>query len=165
KLLGAEYNPDTNRADIHFHVTEGPLVHVKIAGAHVWGFTKRKILPVYQQVGINTEIIQEGRQDLVEHFQAKGYFDAKVDVNVQKQTDGEAIVYQVTRGPRHRVASVEIAGNEKLEEGELKPHLKVQKAHLFSHGTYSAKAVKDSVKNLKAVYEAAGFSSVKVTPT
>src|SRR5205807_1984032 len=95
KMLGAEYNPSTNRADIHFNVQEGPLIHVQVAGAHVWGFTQRKLLPVYQQVGVNTELIQEGRQNLISHFQGKGFFDAKVDVNVQKQADGETIVYQV----------------------------------------------------------------------
>ena len=167
KLLGAKYHPETNRADILFHVKEGPQVHVKVAGAHVWGFTQHKLLPVYQQVGVNTELIQEGRQNLISHFQSKGFFDAKVDVNVQQQSNGESIVYQVTKGPRHRVSAVQIAGNQKLEEDDLLTHVKIKKAsriNFFSHGTYSAKAVKDSVKNLKAVYQAAGFSSVKITP-
>jgi outer membrane protein insertion porin family len=166
KLLGAQYKPETNRADIHFHVNEGPVVNVKVAGAHVWGFTQKKILPVYQQVGINTEIIQEGRQNLISHFQGKGFFDAKVDVNVQKpDANSETIVYQVTKGPRHKVTGVEVAGNQKMDDDDLLPHVAVKKAHWFNHGTYSEKVVKQSVKNLKAVYQASGFSSVKVTPT
>jgi outer membrane protein insertion porin family len=87
-----------------------------------------------------------------------------VDVDVQQKPDGETILYQVTKGPRHRVAKVEVAGTEHIDEQELLSHVKVQKAHFITHGSYSEKAVKQSVKNLKAVYQSAGYSSVKVTP-
>src|SRR5207237_7086930 len=116
------------------------------------------------QVGVNPELIQEGRQNLVSYFQSKGYFDAKVSSQVQQQPSGETILYQITRGPRHRVADVSIAGNQHIDEKQLMPHVKLQKAHFFSHGTYSEKAVRTSIKNLQAVYAAAGYSSVKVTP-
>ena len=164
KLISANYNAGNNRADITFNVQSGPFYHVKVQGGHVWSWTKRKLLPVYQQVGVDPEIIQEGRKNLVSHFQSKGYFDAKVDVNTQKQTDGETIVYQIAKGPRHKVKDVDIAGNQTLKEDDLLKHVPVKKAHIFSHGSYSENLLHTSIKNLQRVYQANGFSDVKVTP-
>ena len=164
KLIGANYDPQTNRADIQFNVTPGPLIHVKVQGAHLWSWTQRRLLPLYQQVGLDPELIQEGRKNLISHFQSKGYFDTKVDTQVQQQPDGETVLYQITKGPRHKVKQVNIAGNQHISDKELRSVLKVGKAHFFSRGQYSEKLVRSSVNNLKRVYEANGFSTVQVTP-
>src|SRR5712691_2787884 len=60
---GAEYDPSSRRANIHFKVTTGPPVHVKIEGGHIWVRTRRKLLPIYQQAGLDPELIQEGRRN------------------------------------------------------------------------------------------------------
>lgn len=165
KLIGANYDPETNRADVHFNVNPGPIVHVNIQGAHLWSWTKRKMLPVYQQVGLDPELIQEGRQNLVSYFQQKGFFDAKVAANVQQNgPNDETITYVITKGPRHKVDDVTIAGNQKISTKALMSHVSVHKGHLWSHGQYSEKLVRSSVDNLKRTYEANGFSSVSVTP-
>lgn len=164
RLIGAQYNPETNRADITFNVQTGPIVHAKVEGAHVWPWTKRKLLPLYQGVGVDEEVIQEGRQNLVSHFQSKGYFDTKVDAQVEQQPAGELVVYRVTKGPRHKVAQVSVAGNQHLPEKQLKPSITVEKGHFFWHGKYSQKFVRASVKNLENIYKANGYSDVKVTP-
>src|SRR5262249_31848942 len=91
-------------------------------------------------------------------------FDAKVDTHIQQQADGEAVLYQVTKGPRHKVSNVEIAGNQHLSDQELRGVLKVGKARIFSRGQYSEKLVRSSGTNLKGVYQASGCGSVQITP-
>jgi outer membrane protein insertion porin family len=164
KLIGAEYDPVTNRANISFHVERGPLVHVKVEGAHVWKATERKLIPLYQQVGVDDELVQEGRKNLVSHFQSKGYFDAVVETNVDKQGSGETILYRIAKGPKHKVASVSIDGNKVLGDSQLLARSSVRKAKLFSHGAFSEKLLRSSTKSLEAAYRAEGFSEVKVTP-
>ncbi len=164
KLLGANYDAATNKADISFQVKTGPLIHVDIQGAHVWSWTKKRLLPVYDQVGADPEVIQEGRRNLASHFQNKGYFDVKVSVNVQQRPNGESIVYQVEKGPRRKVGEVTVAGNNTLTKEELMPTIAVKEGGILKHGNYSEKLVQKSVKNLEGMYKAAGFSTVKVTP-
>lgn len=164
KVQGAEYDPETNRADVHFNVDPGPIINVDVKGAHIWSWTRRKLLPVYAEIGVDPELIQEGRQNLVSYFQSKGYFDVNVVSNVTQRPNGENIVYQITKGPRHKVKAVDLTGNKTIDEDNLVGHITVQKAHLFSHGKFSDKLVKESVSNLENVYKAEGFSSVKVTP-
>ncbi len=164
KLRGAMYDPATNRADVMFAVKSGPIVHVKVQGAFLWSWTRHSLLPIYEQVGFDREIIEEGRENLVSYFQKKGYFTVSVTVNVQKQTNGEDIVYRVVKGPRHKVNEVSLKGNKTLGGSELMPQVTVKEGGFLSHGAYSEKLVTQSVKNLKAAYQAAGFSDVQVTP-
>jgi outer membrane protein assembly factor BamA len=164
QMIGAEYDPATNRANISFHVVAGPLVRVEVTGAHVWKATQRKLLPLYQQVGVDDELVQEGRRNLISHFESKGFFDAAVEANVSKQGSGETIQYKITKGSKHKVASVSIAGNKTLGDKQLLPHVAVEKAKYFSRGLYSDKLLRSSASNLEATYRAEGFSDVKVTP-
>lgn len=164
---GVEYDPETNRADVHFKVTGGERVHVKIVGAHLWSWTRHRLLPMYAQAGLDPEIITEGRENLISYFQSKGYFDVRVSNETRATNTGEQIVYQIAKGRRNKVKSVEIAGNRTLSDAELRGHIKIEKASFvpfLSHGKFSDQLVRESVKNVERVYQAAGFSDVKVTP-
>ena len=164
KLVGADYSPGSNRANIVYDVKTGPIIHVKVSGAHLWSWDRRKLLPVYQQAGVDPELIQEGRQNLVSYFQSKGYFDTKVESQVNHQDSVETILYQITKGPRHKVKGVSVAANQHFPAKQLLAQVKVEKAHFYSHGKFSDKLVRTSVRNLENLYKADGFSSVKVTP-
>lgn len=163
KLAGAEYNADTNRADIHFEVTAGAKTSVQLEGAHLWPWTKKNLLPEYQGVGVDEETVQEGQQALASYYQAKGYFDVRVDSQMNGNDKLRTVVYRVTKGKKHKVTDVHLSGDKQLKPAELAPHIAVEKKHPFSHGKYSDQLVRTSVNNLKAVYQSQGFSSVQVT--
>jgi outer membrane protein insertion porin family len=163
KLNGAEYHAETNRADIHFDVNAGVLTHVNIEGAHLWSWTKKAQLPIYQGVGVDDESVHEGQQALISYFQAKGSFDVKVESQLATAATGDTVTYRINKQKKHKVTSVELAGNKQLPPSNLAPQIAVQKKHFFSSGKFSDDLVRSSVKNLKAVYESEGFSSVEVT--
>jgi outer membrane protein insertion porin family len=159
RLAGAEYNPKTRRADITFEVKKGPVVDVRVEGARVGGGTREKLLPIYQQVGLTPELIQEGRQNLIKHFESKGFFDVTVDSDVQSTPSGETVRYKIAKGPRKKIVDVEFRGNDHFDEDDLEDNVAVEKARLLSKGKYDEK----SEKMLEAIYRAAGFNQVKVT--
>ena len=164
QLVGAAYDPESNRADITFNVKTGPIVNVRVEGAHLWSWTRNKLLPIYQQAGLGPELIQEGRQNLISHFQQQGYFETKVTADVQQDSSGQTIVYTIVKGPRHKVSDIDIVGNQARDEKDLMGHVKVSRGRFFSHGLYSEQLVRQTVNNLKKVYQADGYSDVKVTP-
>ena len=163
-MAGAEYDLSTHRADIKFEVTPGARAHVIVGGAHLWGRTRRKLLPIYQIAGLDPELIQESRENLISNFQAKGYFDVAVQSDVQPARNGQTILFRIFKGTRHRVTDVAIVGSQELPDDQLRGHVKVQKGRFFSHGSFSQRLAKTSADNLKRVYQAKGFSSVTVTP-
>jgi outer membrane protein assembly factor BamA len=169
KLIGANYSPETNRADISFEVQPGPPVHVYLEGAHLSPWLLRpilesqrrhKVLPVYQQSGLTPELIQEGRQGLLTTFREQGFFDVQVDVDTKDRPDGTVITYAVKKGDRKKIEDLAFTGNNHLGQDELEQHVNVRKAGLLSNGTYDVK----SVKTLAAFYQSKGFNQIKVTP-
>jgi outer membrane protein insertion porin family len=164
KLAGAEYNSTTNRADIHFDIQTGPVVSVKIEGAHLWSWTRKSLLPIYQGIGADEEVVQEGTPYLLSYFQSKGYFDVKVDAQFRKSASGDTVVYQIVKGKKYKVQSVELVGNKTGTTQRLMPFVTVKKASLLSRGKYSETLVRGSTRNLTNVYQSEGFSDVKVTP-
>jgi outer membrane protein insertion porin family len=163
KLAGAAYTAETNRADIHYDVQEGPTVHVQVKGAHLWSWTRKRLLPIYQGVGVDPELVQEGREALVSYFQDKGFFDVDVDSQFHKENSVGTIVYVITKGKKHKVTAVSVAGNSQVKTPDLMALVTVKKSHLFSPGDYSERLVRASQKNLTALYQSEGFSTAQVT--
>lgn len=163
KLEGAEYHADTNRADIHFSVQPGPKTRVQIAGARLWPWTRRSLLPEYQGIGVDEETVQEGQQALISHFQARGYFDVKVTTDMTGDEKRRTVVYRVTKGQKHKVTDVHLNGQSEVKESDLIPRIVVKEKRLLSRGQFSEQLVRTSVNNLKAVYRSQGFSNVQVT--
>ena len=73
------------------------------------------------------------------------------------------VVYHVTKEKKHKVTDIRISGESQLKSDDLEPQLAVQKKRFLSHGKFSDQLVRTSVNNLKAVYQAQGFSTVQVT--
>lgn len=163
KLSGAEYQAATNRADIHFNIDPGDVTQVQIDGAHLWPWTRKSVLPIYQGVGVDDETVTEGQQALLSHFQAQGYFDVQVDAQLKKAAKSDVVLYKITKEKKHKVQGFSLAGNTALPSSRLTPVITVEKKHLFSPGKFSDHQVQASIKNLEAVYESEGFSQVKVT--
>ena len=167
KLVSTLYNPETNRTEIRFNVSQGPYIEIKIAGAHIWSRTQKKLIPIYQENAVDPDLVNEGAQDLTSYFQSKGYFEAKVTSQIQKRPSGVTVLYQVQKGARGKVESINFHGNQHFSDRDLKGHVPVTKrmpGNPFSHGKYSEQLVRKSVKNIEGLYRGAGYSQVKVTP-
>lgn len=162
ELVGAEYSPATNRADIRFDVDTGPMIDVKIEGAHLWSWTKKSLLPIYQGAGVDRELMREGDTYLASYFQGKGYFDVKVISHFEKGAKADTIVYRIDKGEKHSVEAVKITGNRHISPEKLMPYLAVKKEHFLSRGKFSEKLLRTSTDNLSGLYRSEGFSNVSV---
>ncbi len=165
KLSSADYHAATNQADVHFTVNPGPQTHVDIAGARVWPWTRKSLLPIYQGVGVDDETVTEGRLALISYFQKKGFFDVAVESHLDKGANSDTVTYKIAKEKKHKVTAVHLTGNTTLRSSQLTPQIKVEKKHLFSPGNFSDKLVQTSIDNLKAVYQSEGFRDAKVSST
>lgn len=164
KFVTSDYHPDTRRADVTFHVTEGPKVKLAITGGRIWPWNKKKLVPVYAENSIDEDLIQEGQSNLHSYFQSKGFFDVGVQVRESRTPELTTITYEINKGQKHKVEKVAVQGNPSMPEKDLLSHSTVEKARWFSHGKFSEQLVRASASNLKAIYLNAGYSQVKVTP-
>ena len=156
KLIGANYNQQTNRADVSFDIEPGPPVQVHVEGAR----KRRSLLPIYQESGLTPDLIQEGRQNLLTRFRKRGFFDVQVDTETNVRPNGIIILYRVTKGDRKKIEDVAFTGNNHFAKDELRQHVSVRTAGFLTNGRYD----ESSIKTLQAFYQSKGFNQVRVTP-
>lgn len=171
RFVSAEYDPRTNRALLKFQVALGPKVQIEVKGARLWKRTQKKLIPIYQENAVDEDLIYEGRLNILNYMESKGYFDASVQGQVMKEPELTRIVYTVNEGKRHKVAGVSFQGNQYFDEDQLEPLSAVKKGHflfdffhIFSHGSFSQALVSKTVNSIEGLYKNAGFAKVSVTP-
>lgn len=159
------FEPQTNRANPTFEVQPGPLVTVKVVGAHLSKRTMKKLIPIYEDNSVDPELVHEGERNLVSHFQSKRYFDVKVDSQISQGNNAVSVVYTIHRGAKHTVEGVFFEGNHYFADGQLESQISIRKEHFFFyHGKYSETLLRKSVASLTALYRNEGFAGVKIDP-
>jgi outer membrane protein insertion porin family len=164
RLLPPTYDRETNTAAVNFRVELGPVVSVKVEGARLWKRTIRHLVPIYEENAVDRDLVDEGKRNLISYFQSKGYYDVRVDVQMDQQPQKVDVVYQVHRGDHHNMEGIYFQGNRFFNDRDLRAHVLIRQKHfLFSRGKYSDDLMRKSVNALTAYYNAWGFSKVLVT--
>src|SRR5580704_16497323 len=162
-LKSANYDPNANRADLLFHVRLGPEVTLQVQGAHIFKRTLKRLIPIYQENSYDTDLLAEGRKDLANYFQSKGYFDVQVAPQVQESPDRVDIFYRIQKGRKHKVENIAFTGNHGFNDAALRAAIVIQKKKfLFSRGRYSETLLRSSVKKIVDMYQVAGYPDVRV---
>jgi outer membrane protein insertion porin family len=162
-LKSANYDPNANRANLLFHVKLGPEVTVQLQGAHIFKRTLKRLIPIYQENSYDSDLLAEGRKDLTNYFQSKGYFDVQVAPQVQESPDRVDIVYRIQKGRKHKVENIAFMGNHGFNDAALRAAVVIQKKKLlFSRGRYSETLLRSSVKKIVDMYQVAGYPDVRV---
>ena len=165
-----QYNVETNRVKVSFQVELGPVVVVRTLGARLTVIPflaarqMKKLIPIYSEGTIDQDLIEEGRRNLTDYFQKKGFYDARVTTDFEKQPDQILIVYKIDRGKKHKVGGIFFRGNSALSAKELMDQVTVKKSHIWTHGSVGQKLLKQSADNLQALYRDRGYEEVKVKP-
>lgn len=166
-----QYHPDSNLADLVVNVDTGPVIDIRIVGAKLsWipfqsGREKKKLISIYDEGSIDPDIIEESRRNLVDYFQRKGYFNAKVTTKHERQDGKIILTFQIDEGKKFSVDQIAFTGNHHISSSDLAAQVTVKKKKwIISHGLYSEKLVQASVKNIENFYKNNGFEDVKVTP-
>jgi len=166
RLEPPRYDPETNRADIMFHVTPGPAVEVRTKGAGVSGRVLRRLIPIYEENAFDQDLVEEGKRNLASHFQSKGFFDVAVNPMVTNEPAKIDLAYQIETGERHRVMDVAVRGNRYFDSDALLPLVTVRPGSWlwFSRGRFSEDLLNESVEALTRYYQDAGFPDIVVQP-
>lgn len=168
-ITDRNYHADTNTLDYTFTMARGPVVDVKVVGARISRGKLKKYIPVYEENAVDEDLLNEGERNLRNYFQAKGFFDVKVDVNQETnpQSDRLNIIYAVNLGERHKLVAVDVTGNRYFPVSLIRDRLIVQPANglLLRHGIYSETDLAADTDSIQNLYRANGFLNVTVKPT
>lgn len=165
-LSHLDYHSESNTVTPAVDIQAGPPVKVKVEGVKISGGQVRALLPIYQERSVDKDLLVEGKRDLTEFMQSKGYFDAVVDFETEQDKSGDELVdYTVERGARHRLVYLEINGNKYFDRATLRERMYLTRATFlrFRHGRFSKAYLTRDVNAIRDLYRSNGFQNVEVT--
>src|SRR6267378_6445970 len=68
-LRRGTYDAKSNTIPLELEVTEGPLVRITVAGAKFSGGELKKLVPVYQEGAVDTDLLEEGKRNIRERLE------------------------------------------------------------------------------------------------
>jgi outer membrane protein insertion porin family len=163
-LIAAQtYQPESNSVDYTFLIDPGPVVVVYAQGVHVGGGVLKKEIPIYQENAVDDDLLNEGKRNLLNYLQARGFYDATVNFERQAAPDVLRVVYRIDPGAAHKLAFIQVSGNKYFSADMLRQRLQIRAAgRLFSQGRFSSALLKNDVASLEALYVSNGFRDAKI---
>ena len=166
------YDPAKNIVALDVEVFQGPRVTLVVAGAKFSKGELKRLVPVYQEGAVDADLLEEGKRNLRERLERAGYFDSSVDYTTEtheiaanpngwKGTE-ETITYTVVKGDRHKLVSIELAGNHYFSSDLLRGRLQIYRGAFGSAGRFSRRLVESDAQSMRNLYLANGFLEAKV---
>jgi outer membrane protein insertion porin family len=162
------YRPEINRLDFTFLIDPGPSVDIAVEGFKIRKSVLRKRVPVYEENALDDDLLNEGRRNLLDYMQTRGYFDATVGIKKQSDPSQNLLraVYVVDSGIRHKLVKVIITGNRYFDQQALRSRMQVQPAtRLLSSGRFSQSLLASDLNGLQDLYRANGFRQIQIKST
>ena len=160
------YREEANAVDYRFDVAPGPKVQIAAEGFKIKRGALKKNVPVFEENAVDEDLLNEGRRNLLNYLQSRGYFDAKVGIKQRSDTAGDSLLvtYVIDPGARHKLVRIEFVGNKYFLTDRLLSRMQVHPASRFeSRGKYSQGLLSGDIHGLEDLYRANGFEQVKIT--
>jgi outer membrane protein insertion porin family len=157
------YHPESNSVDYTYLIEPGPVVIVYTLGFRVSRGILKKEIPVYQENAVDDDLLNEGKNNLLNYLQTRARVDAKVEIEKQSSPDTLRVIYRIDPGPVHKFVVLDIAGNKYFSIKTLRQRMQIRPAGRFlSEGRYSAALLKSDVSALRALYVSNGFREANI---
>ncbi|MGH9781383.1 MAG: BamA/OMP85 family outer membrane protein, partial [Candidatus Acidiferrales bacterium] len=158
------YEAKSNTLPVTLNVVAGPRVRVEVNGMKISAKQVRKLVPIYEEGDVDPDLLGEGQRNIRNFLQSRGYFDATVNYtsHEDKNAQVEVIQFEINRGARHRVMSVQIDGNKYFSTTLLASRLQVQRASFLSRGHFTQQMAINDANSIRGLYLANGFLQAQV---
>ncbi len=167
-----EFDAGKKTIPLELEVFEGPRVKVVGTGAKLSSRDLKKLVPVYQEGAVDTDLLEEGLRNIRERLERNGFFDIEASYTTETRAlkkngsgwagEEEVITYRIERGDRHTLVGIEITGNRYFNEELLRGRLKTLTAAYASPGRFSRRLLEADSQSMRDLYIANGFLQVKV---
>ncbi|HSE40525.1 MAG TPA: outer membrane protein assembly factor BamA [Acidobacteriota bacterium] len=146
----------SNRVHLEIEIEAGKPVQIEVTGFKLSDTEIDENIPVRIEHSYNDDTLEEGKRNLTQFLQKRGYYDAEVDYRKVLSNEYILIRYEVTPGPKYKVEDISIAGNQHLSEEKLLDMITTKESGLFSKHLVQRDFEADQGKILGA-YREEGF--------
>jgi outer membrane protein insertion porin family len=163
-LAGMEWRPAENTAIPTLEIFDGPSVRVLLRGERLSAGRQRDLLPIFQERNVDRELLNEGSRNLAFHLQSQGYFDARASYTSIDDGPERVIEYQIDKGPRYRLAKLEIEGNNYFDDETIRERMSILPATLirYRQGRFSDRLLESDSAAIRDLYVSNGFLDARI---
>ena len=161
-----ELRHDTSRVDLSYAVTPGAHFNLELAPGSSLSRSQRALLPWVGGQPYDESARREVEGRLTEDLQTRGYSDAVVTLDEQREDGGVALVLAIEPGPRQSVEQLSLSGNETLGTERLLAVMRTSPRRFLQPG--SGRLVEswlgEDLAALGALYALEGFGEAVIGP-
>lgn len=167
--LFADVSIRNNAGDVTIEVRENPVINriilegnKRIKNDKIEPEIKLAPRQIYSRSKVRADVAR-----IVELYKRQGRFAAQVEPKlVQLDQNRVDIVFEITEGPKSKVRQINIIGNEKFSDGQLRGEMVTKQARLtsiFSSGTsYDPDRLAFDQQKLRQFYLTEGYADFRV---
>ncbi|MBI3263516.1 MAG: hypothetical protein HYZ58_10255, partial [Acidobacteria bacterium] len=144
---------DGQAVDLAIRADRGPVVRVEFQGDAVPRAVRDELVPIEREGSADQDLLEDSKRRLERYLRFQGYRDPRVSFSSRLDDNQLTIVFDVRRGPRVRVGSVPVSGNQSLLLAELEPAILVRSGDPFVDAQLDA-----TKRALEDQYQRLGFS-------
>ena len=161
----AEYDHARKHITLVAKIDPGPRMLVRLEGATIPAKRLRKFVPILVRGTVDANLLEVGSDNLRDLFQSRGFPQATVEYEVERDTAEEiSVAYRLVRGPRRRLKAIEIRGNRAFETAEIREQMQTKTAGSGSgRGVFSESLLEEDLKAIQGLYSSMGFQDTKVS--
>lgn len=155
----AVFAADGATVTIALEVEPGPHVRVVFAGDPLPESEREALAPVHEERAVDQDLLEDASASIERALRQQGYRAAQAPYS--RRQDGAELVltFTITRGPLHRVGTVDVSGTAALPREDIAPLLQINTGDAFVEARVGA--VSAAIAEL---YRVRGFLQAAVRP-
>ena len=139
-------------------VNPGPHVNLVFAGDPVPGDVQ-DLVPIRSERSVDQDLLEDASVAIEDALREQGYRAAQAPYARLEKGNELIVTFTITRGPLHRLESIDVGGNAALDRAVIAPLLQVKPGEPFVQARIGAIAAA-----MTELYRVRGFAQVEVTP-
>lgn len=156
------YSADGTTVTLDITAARGPRVVVEFAGDPVPSERRDELVPIKRENSVDQDLLEDWSGNIERYLQAQGYRDAAVSPTRQESDDQLRIVFNVRRGSRYVIDSIDVTGNQFLGRGDLLGQL--GQFNLTVGQPFVERVLEAGRAQIIGRYQSEGFTTVSAKP-
>lgn len=165
RVEAAEYDRAENEVTLVARIATGPRMVVRLEGASMRLNRLREYLPILGRGTVDSDLLALGGENLRNLYQSRGYLEADVEFEVQRNTADEiSIVYRLARGRQQRLRDVEIRGNRAFDGDTIRERIQTKPSGATAgRGVFSQRLLDADLQEIRGLYRENGYRDATVS--
>ena len=156
----AAFAPDGATVTIALEVAPGPHVRVVFAGDPLPESERAALTPIHEERAVDQDLLEDASASIESVLRQQGYRAAQAPYTRRQEGAELVLTFTITRGPLHRVGTVDVSGIAALRREDIAPLLQINPGDAFVEARVGAVAAA-----IGELYRVRGFLQAGVKPS